>query len=207
MPPETPPVRFWASPLLFPGRWCYPGQFRMSSQKIQALVNTGCPTLSRSLRKGGTQECPRVRSRHNRSVLLSLGMPQERGAVRMLPRSLASHGAGRRRAAAHDPAARSHHRSPWKAVRVTASAPARQTRNHIKIEWPTLPCSVRKGGRPGFREYESAVKIRTQQRDVILSQAADEFVTEVIGGGCYRVAVALLVGRPALVDIFLEPVV
>jgi hypothetical protein len=72
---------------------------------------------------------------------------------------------------------------------------------------PTLLRSVRRVGSDNAREHELTVKIGAKKRDVILSQAADQFAAKVVRDRCYSVAVALVVGRTALVDVFFEPIV
>jgi len=74
---------------------------------------------------------------------------------------------------------------------------------------PQTNCLIRESCRLA-RAYvggESAVKVRPQQRNIIFRQAADEFGAEVIGARGYGIAVAFVVGRTALIDVFLEAIV
>ena len=74
---------------------------------------------------------------------------------------------------------------------------------------PKTNCLIREPCRlaRAYTGAELAMKVRPQQRNIIFGQAADEFGAEVIGAGRYGVAVALVVGRPALIDIFFEAIV
>lgn len=56
-------------------------------------------------------------------------------------------------------------------------------------------------------DAQLTAEVRAHERDVILGQAAKQFLVQIIAAGGGRVAVALLIGHPALVDVFLQPII
>src|SRR4051812_9765392 len=50
-------------------------------------------------------------------------------------------------------------------------------------------------------------KVRAHHREIVLSQAADDFLLKIVTAGGHGVAVSLLERAAALLDIFLQPIV
>ena len=78
-------------------------------------------------------------------------------------------------------------------------------RHHTPIVIPSEARNLLSLGAMKIVEYTNglAMKVGAEQRNIILGQATNEFAAEVVRAGGHGVAVALLVGRPALVDVFL----